>query len=432
MVNVRNDGGLILRMDETSRMNIENPKGSGTTHVGRAGSRLAAVGIITSHTLQHLYMHGFHVILPVIYTSLRLTPVAVGLIGTIRQVSSGVFTLIGGFILDKYQHRRVLVLYLSLLFMGLGYLLVGLSPGYRFILASIGLAGAAGSIWHPAALSLLSQQYPERRGFMLAVHRSSGNIGDALGPLVVGALLLLLVWQKILFGAFPIAVAMALFLWVTLRRAGDWQQLTDQTTPQRTIGEQFGTLKRLLNDRGLIILFLVSGISGLGQGSIMLWLPIYLQETQGMGSLGIGMHLGLLSGVGIASTPAIGILSDRLGRNRVILMVLIANATIALFMALVGSGIMLTILVGFMGTCLFALNPLVQARTLDIAEGKRLEGSMIGLIWGNNAIFNGVSPVLVGWLITLLGYDTLFWYVASVNFIAALFAIRLLTSVTRT
>ncbi|MFC2020770.1 MFS transporter [Chloroflexota bacterium] len=419
-------------MEESSRTNVTNPGGSGTAPVGMVRGRLAAVGIIISHTLQHLYGHGFYVILPLIYTSMGLTPVATGFIGTIRQVNSGFFSMVGGFVLDKFQSRRVLVLYLSLLFMGLGYLLVGLSPSYLLILVSIGLAGAAGSVWHPAALGLLSQRYPERRGFMMALHRSSGSIGDILGPLLVGALLLVLVWQKILFGAFPIAVAMALFLWTTLHYAGDWQKLTDQTTTQRMLGKQLGALKGVLKSRGLIILFLVSGISGLGQGSLLLWLPIYLQETQGMGSLGMGMHVGLLSGVGIVSVPIIGILSDRLGRSRVILMVLLAQTIIALLMALMGSGIILTILVGFMGAFLYALNPLVQAGALDIAEGKRLESSMIGLLWGSNAAFSGISPVLVGFLISSLGYGILFWYIASVKFVAVLFAIGLLFSVKRT
>ncbi len=267
---------------------------------------------------------------------------------------------------------------------------------------------------------------------MLALHRSSGNTGDVLGPLLVGALLLVLVWQKILFGAFPIAVVMALLLWATLHRAGDWQKLADRPTAQRMLGEQFAALKEVLKNRGLLLLLLVSGISGLGQGSMMLWLPLYLQETQGMGSLGIGVHVGLLSGVGIVSVPVIGILSDRFGRNRVIFIVLMVQAIIAILMALAGGGIMLTILVGFMGAFLFALNPLVQAGALDIAEGKRLEGSMIGLLWGSNAAFSGVSPVLAGFLITSLGYGVLFWYIAVVKVVAGLLAITLLLSTTRT
>ena len=109
-------------------------------------------------------------------------------------------------------------------------------------------------------------------------------------------------------------------------------------------------------------------------------------------------------------------------------MVLMVQAGIAILMALAGSGIILTILVGFMGAFLFAMNPLVQAGALDVAEGKRLEGSMIGLLWGSNAAFNGVSPVLAGFLITSLGYGVLFWYIAVVKVVAGPAAIALLLS----
>jgi len=145
-----------------------------------------------------------------------------------------------------------------------------------------------------------------------------------------------------------------------------------------------------------------------------------------MGSVGIGMHLGLLSAGAIVSGPVLGILSDKLGRNRVIFIILMAKVTLALLLALVGKGLLLTILVGGMGFFLFALNALVQARALDIAEGKRLEGSMVGLLWGNNAAFSGMSPLLIGFLITSLGYGILFWYVAAMNLIAGLVALRLL------
>lgn len=403
-------------------MNDQTLRKSEAASQKSTGDYVAAGGIVGSHTLQHLYGQGFYVILPLLYTSMGLSPIAAGFIGTVRQVSSGIASMLGGFIIDRIQHRRVLVLYISLVMMGTGYFLMALAPTYFLILLALGLAGAAGSIWHPAALSLLSQRYTGRRGFILALHRSTGNAGDILGPLIVGALLQVLVWQKIVTGALPLSVVFALILFAVLRKSQGWQKLTNQDTAPRTLREQTGTLKDILRNRELIVLLLVSGVAGLGQGSIMLWLPLYLQETQNMGSLGIGLHLGLLSVVGIASGPIFGILSDRIGRSRVILIVLIAKALIATLMAIVASGTLFTILVGALGAFMFAVNPLVQAGALDIAEGRKLEGSMIGLLWGNNALFSGASPVLVGFLITSLGYGILFWYIVAMNTVAALLA----------
>ncbi|MBI4188218.1 MAG: MFS transporter [Chloroflexi bacterium] len=408
-------------------MNIEIASPSKPVTRKHIREHVAAGGIIVSHTLQHLYNQGFYVILPVIYTALGLNPISAGIIGMVRQVSSGTASMVGGFMVDRLQSWRIPIMYISLMTIGVGYLLIAISPTYLLILPSLAIAGAATSLWHPPAISLLSQQYPQRRGFLLALHRSTGNIGDTIGPLIVGALLVTLAWQTILFGAFPVAVVLALLLWIILRQVGSWQKPANQTTTtQRPLREQANALKEVLQSRELILLLLVSGLSGLAQGSLSLWLSLYLQQTQGMGSLAIGMHLGLLSGVGIGSAPLLGILSDRLGRKRVIFIILVLQATIATLMALFGRGIILTILVGFMGAFLFALNPLVQAASLDFAEGKKLEGSMIGLLWGSNAAFNGISPVLVGFLITSLGYGILFWYVAAMNTVAALTSIVLL------
>jgi sugar phosphate permease len=134
--------------------------------------------------------------LPVLYTELGLTPVTAGLMDTARRVSSGVAAIGGGLLVDQLQHRRILILCVSMVTMGLSYLIIGLRPAYLVILIALGLVGISHqSLWHPSALSLLSQRYPERRGFMVSIHRSSGNLGDAIGSLAVGALLL--VWPSI-------------------------------------------------------------------------------------------------------------------------------------------------------------------------------------------------------------------------------------------
>jgi len=297
---------------------------------------------------------------------------------------------------------------------------------YLVMLVALGLVGISHqSLWHPSALSLLSQRYPERRGFMISIHRSSGNLGDALGSLAVGSLLLVLAWQSILLAAFPMTLGVALLLWLVIRRAPGWEKLQTRTMTPRRIGEQLHSLRELFRSKGLLTLFLLAGVSGLGQGGFQLWLPIYLQETQGMESFGIGLHMALLTSMGIVSGPVIGALSDRLSRKRMIVMVLGGKAIVAILMAFAGGGLLLTILVGLMGVFMFGGHALIDAGALDLGEGRRLEGSLIGLLWGNNAIFLGFAPIVVGFLMTSFGYTTLFWYMAAMNALATLVALML-------
>lgn len=388
--------------------------------------RLAAPSLFAGHTLHHVYDYGLYVILPLIYTEFALTPVAAGLMDTVRRVSSGAAAIGGGFLVDQLQHRRILILCLSMVTMGLGYLIMGLAPAYLLILVALGLVGIAHqSLWHPSALSLLSQRYPERRGFMVSMHRSSGNLGDAIGSLAVGALMLVLAWQSILRAAFPVALGVALLLWLVLRRAPGWQEFETRSKTRRHVGEQLRSLRELFQSKGLLLLFLLAGVSGLGQGGFQLWLPIYLQETHGMGSFGIGLHMALLTSMGIAAGPLIGALSDRFSRKPMIVILLAGKAIVAALMAFFGAGLMLTMFVGLMGAFMFAGHALIDAGALDLGEGRRLEGSLVGLLWGSNALFLGLAPVIVGLLMTSFGYTTLFWYMAVMNGLGSLMALIL-------
>ncbi len=387
---------------------------------------MAAASVIAGHTLHHAYDHGIYVILPVLYAELALSPVAAGVMDTVRRVSSGVAGIGGGLLVDQLQHRRTLILCISMVTMGLGYLLMGLVPAYLLILLALGIAGISHqSLWHPSALSLLSQRYPERRGFMVSMHRSSGNLGDTVGSVAVGALMLVVAWQVILLAALPAALGVALLVWVVIQRAPGWTQLQTRSPTRRPVGEQLRSLRELFRSKGLMLLFLLAGVSGLGQGGFQLWLPIYLQEVQGMGSFGIGLHLALLTSMGVVAGPLIGALSDRFTRKPMIVMMLAGKALVAVLMGLVGGGPILTLSVALMGIFLFAGHALIDAGALDLGEGRRLEGSLIGLLWGNNALFLGFAPVIVGFLISSFGYSTLFWYMAIMNALGGLVALML-------
>lgn len=386
--------------------------------------KVAGGSVIGAHTLQHAYQQGFYVILPEIYVSLGLTPIAAGALETVRRVTGGVASMGGGFLLDRYQDKRIPVLYLSLLSMGLGYVLIGLAPSYLVILAAVALAGAAASVWHPAALGLLSRTFPHRRGFVVSLHRSAGSVGDVAGPLLVGALLVVAAWETVLYGALPLALLFALALWVMLRRAPAWAARAKATEP-RAIGEHVRSLAAVLRSKSLVMLLLVAGLNGLGQGGLLLWLGLYLRETQDMGSVGIGVHIALLTAAGIVAGPVIGLTSDRVGRKPVIVGVLAVKAAVAALLALTGSGLLFSALVATIGAVMFGVNSLVQAAALDLADGRGLEGSMIGLLWGSNAIFVGASPLIVGALIEGIGWGVLFWYVAAANLVATLAAFAL-------
>ena len=155
----------------------------------RDSNTFVAVMLISAHTMQHVYSRGFLVILPFMMESLGFGMLAAGIMDSIRRMSSGVASVGGGVLTDRFQHLRGHVLAGSIGLMGFGYLIIGLAPSYYVILVALGFAAAAGSIWHPPALGILSQRFPERRGFLISLHRSAGNLGETIAPLAFGLLL---------------------------------------------------------------------------------------------------------------------------------------------------------------------------------------------------------------------------------------------------
>ncbi len=381
---------------------------------------VASGGVIGSHVLQHMYGHGFFVLLTAMYSTLGLNPVSAGLVGTVRSLGSGTASTLGGVLIDRFQHRRLAILYLSMGTMGLGYLLVGLAPTYILILVALAFTAGAGSIWHPAARSLLSQIYPQRRGFIISVDRSAGSVGDTIGPLAAGALLAYITWQQIYMLAFPMALVVVIFLWAVLRKAEMFQQLgarKQKGEAPRSLKEQLTALKGVLRQSGnvLSLLLIVKAVAGFGQGGLLLWVPLYLSEDQGMSIFAVGVHVALLTGMGIATGPLFGWISDRKGRVPVILIVLGGKAIIASLLAVFGTGVMLSVLIAALGAFMFGVNSLIQAWALDLADGRRLEGTMMGTMYGVNMIFQGFAPLMVGVIIAAFGFSSLFVYVASMN-----------------
>ena len=190
----------------------------------RTKDKAMATGVIGAHGLEHMYGHGFMALIPAIYDALGLVPIQASLIPAVRQLSSGLTSVFGGFLVDMFQERRGPILAFSMALIGLGYFLVAALPVYGLILAALVVASAGSALWHPPALGLLAQRFPQRRGFFMSLHRSAGNVGDTIGPVVVGVLLGVVGWRWIAGGGTPILIFLAFMILIFLWNVGGQRQ----------------------------------------------------------------------------------------------------------------------------------------------------------------------------------------------------------------
>src|SRR5215475_7960323 len=119
------------------------------------------------HALTHWYPATFYLLLPLIGNELGLSYGEIGSILTCQYAVG----------------RKALLMAVSLFWIGFPYLVMGFSHAYWMMLACATLVGIGNNLWHPTAIPWLANRFPDRKGFVMAVHGMGGNVGDALAPL---------------------------------------------------------------------------------------------------------------------------------------------------------------------------------------------------------------------------------------------------------
>jgi FSR family fosmidomycin resistance protein-like MFS transporter len=194
-----------------------DPQSIAGAESNRTKDSVMATTVIGAHALEHMYGRAFLVLIPQIYVALGLAPIQAGLLDAVRQLSGGATSMTGGFFVDMFQHRRAHILAFSMSLIAVGYFLVSIAPTFGLILAALALASAGTALCHPPALGLLAQRFPKRRGLFISMHRSTGNVGDWLGPLIVGGLLAVVGWRWIVGGGTPVLLFLAFVIFFLLR-----------------------------------------------------------------------------------------------------------------------------------------------------------------------------------------------------------------------
>ena len=389
----------------------------------RTNDSVMATTLIGAHGLEHMYGHSFSVLVVRMWEDLGLDPIQAGVLLAVRQITGGLTSVTSGFFVDMFQHRRAQVLSVSMALIGVGYFLVSISPTYALILGALVVASSGSSLWHPPALGLLSQRFPQRRGLFISLHRSTGNVGDMVGPLLAGGLLSILSWRWIMGGGTPLllvlAISVLILLWnVGGPKPGHIDFVSDFKAQLRSLREAF-------RGSGMWAIFTVSAVRGMGDRSYVAFLPFYLREVLDKGFLVVGFHVALLAAGGIVTGPLFGALSDRIGRRSIIVFLMIVAIVLSITTPLAGGGVLMTLSVALFGLFHSSVNSLTQAAAIDEAEGRGLDATFMGLMWGSNAFFGAGAAIAIGVLVNFSGWEVAFYCAAGLFFVGFLASLML-------
>ena len=392
---------------------------------GRRQSRNFILGSLSlGHGISHLYDQGFPVFMPAIQTAMGLTNFQVAFLLGIRQGGFGAVNLIGGAIVDQMKASWGPILTGCMVWAALGFVVVATSPNLGVMVLAVAIISVPGALWHLPATAALSRRFPDRRGFAISIHGFGSNIGNVLAPLVAGGLLTFMLWRHILLIYTIPAAVMAVFVWWSLRDLGieDGDEPAEEK-PQRPLIAGYREGLDMFKSPVVAALVVTAAIRGVANNALFQWTPFYLtKSTDGgldMDYFIAGVHLALLTGMGIVSAPILGYLSDRYGRKQVLVPGMIIAAALTMFIVSAGDSLMLAVLLGGIGLFSFALQQIILASVLDVVD-KGTEATASGLIFGINGVLGFGSPFLAAFIIDDLGgYGSIFYYTGILTIVAA-------------
>ena len=378
--------------------------------------------ISLGHGLTHWYTATFYLLLPLIGRELGLSYTEIGLIMTLQHLAGAISNIPGGILADTVGKKGYLMA-ASLFWVGFPYALMSLTHSFWMLLVCVTLVGIGNNLWHPAAIPTLAYRYPERKGLVLSFHGMGGNLGEALAPFVVGALLAWLSWRAVVVVNVVPGIVMAVLILLllgafTMGRGENAINAKGQSFNARNYLKDFTSL---LRNKGLMLVSCSAAFRSMTQAGLLTFLPVYLAYEMDYSPFIVGICLTLLQTAGFIAGPFAGHLSDRMGRKRVVISSMLLTGVTIIGMALAGRSILFVFFIALVGFFLYAMRSVLQAWAIECTP-KHLAGTGVGVQFGITAIGASVAPALFGVIADAWDIYAAFYFLAG-TIIAANFLV---------
>lgn len=352
----------------------------------------------------HAFTHVYHVALLPLYLQIQQDFHLAGvgqatLFVTMMMLGYYIPSYFMGVLADRCSRKKLLAWGLAI--NALGFVCLALSPSYPVALASVVLAGAGGSFFHPAATAMIARMFPVNTGRALGLLGIGASVGFFSGPIYSGwranalfATLGAAAWRRPVLELGVLGmVAAGLFYW-----------LADDEAPVPAHAKAHGASVKMFPNAALWVIFLATAVAfslrdfaGNGMGTLG---SLFMQQVHGLDVRTTGMMLSFIFAATWISNPLFGQLSDR-GRLRWTSVVLLLAAVIVVWFPHVKQAWVAPVLVvyGFFFLCSF---PMVEAALME-AVPDAVRGRVFGLFITVGGLLGNLSHWVLGELVRHLG-----------------------------
>jgi ACS family glucarate transporter-like MFS transporter len=350
----------------------------------------------------------------------HLSPVAQGYLFSSFIWSYTVCVIPMGLLVDRFGAKKVAGFGMAV--WSTATLCTGFAGSFATMLSTRLVMGGGEASTNPAGAQVIREWIPTgERGALNACFNGGGYAGPALCALAAGPIIDTFGWPALFFFAgglgFVWLVVWAMFFHAP--EAARWlpeaerQHILTHRAGGRTAGSapRSGLLRLLSGGPTLGGLGLAMGCNVYSLYVFLTWIPSYLRTTKGLSLSGSGLYTAILYGSALVLSFGLGMLSDRLLRNkdvtqggrRNLITCTLALAAIVLFAPAVSSLPMLIVLLALSLTGVAATTAQLFALVNDLLPNRSDIGTAMGFVIVGGNVFGMAAPIATGYIIALTG-----------------------------
>jgi FSR family fosmidomycin resistance protein-like MFS transporter len=271
---------------------------------------------------------------PIFEDSLNLNYGQIGWIAFTLNMTSSVMQPVVGLVSDKKPMPWMLPLGMVCSMIGMAGL--AFAPNFWLLLLSVVFVGLGSAVFHPEGSRVVHLGAGSRRAFAQSIYQVGGNFGSTLAPLMTIFIFVPLgqrgaAWGMLLAAA-AIAVLFKVVPWYSAQLAAHANQLPKKKGHAPAGSAGLAPISQRTVAFALTILFIVVFARSWYAAGIGTFYQFYAEEQYGLSTKGAQVPLFLFMAAGVVGTFFGGMIADRIGRKKMMLISLLGAAPIALIL----------------------------------------------------------------------------------------------------
>jgi len=349
---------------------------------GRAMHKPMLALLSLGHLIADMYAGAVPALLPILVSVFGLSYGSVALVTAVQSATASIIQPLLGYISDRMPGK--IVLPLAPLLAAAGVTLATQSPAFPLVLLLVSLGGIGVALFHPEGYKVASIYSGSRQSTGTSIFSVGGNLGVALGPVLVGILFAL--WGRP--GLALLSIPGLLMALVLLRILPTIQ--TEAKAATMDVREALADMRPVAVPFAVLTSVVI--LRSLGWISLSTFVPLYAVAELKLSAAQGAQLLSYMLFSGAVGTLIGGYLADRTSKQALLFWSLVP-VPVFIYLFLHSSGLWMVLALILIGAFMVSTFGVTVVMGQELLPNQRAvaSGMMVGFAWGIGGIF---APVI--------------------------------------